>query len=52
MAALWNNDWKIHKHGKVFTDLVSKTWWTNFDGKTAANEFAYCVVSPATTRLM
>ncbi|AEE54614.1 endo-1,4-beta-xylanase [Haliscomenobacter hydrossis] len=34
-AALWNRDWTLRKHGKAFTDLVSKTWWTNFDGKTA-----------------
>lgn len=37
IAALWNKDWSIRKHGKVFTDLVSKTWWTNFDGKTNTN---------------
>ncbi len=35
MAALWDKEWKICKHGQVFTDLVSKTWWTNFDGQTS-----------------
>ncbi|GAB2595231.1 hypothetical protein GCM10027190_49400 [Spirosoma areae] len=37
MAALWNKDWTIRKHGKVYTDLVTKTWWTNLDAITAAN---------------
>lgn len=37
VAALWNKDWTIRKHGKVFTDLVSKTWWTNFEGITSDN---------------
>jgi endo-1,4-beta-xylanase len=36
-AALWNKDWSVRPHGKVFTDLVTKTWWTNFSGKTDTN---------------
>ena len=36
MAALWNKDWTIRKHGKVFTDLITKTWWTNLDTTTTA----------------
>lgn len=35
VAAMWNKDWSVRKHGKVYTDLVTKTWWTNADGKTA-----------------
>jgi GH35 family endo-1,4-beta-xylanase len=34
VAAMWNKDWSVRKHGKVYTDLVTKTWWTNADGKT------------------
>jgi GH35 family endo-1,4-beta-xylanase len=37
MAALWNKDWTLRKHGKVYTDLVTKTWWTNYEGKTAGD---------------
>jgi endo-1,4-beta-xylanase len=36
-AALWDKDWNIRKHGQAYVDLVTKTWWTNFDGKTAAD---------------
>ena len=36
-AALWNKDWRIRPAGKVFTELVSKTWKTNATGKTAAD---------------
>ncbi len=37
IAALWNKDWSLRKNGKVFTDLVTKTWWTNFTGKTSTD---------------
>ena len=37
VAALWNRDWTLRPNGKVYTELVTKTWWTNFDGKTDAN---------------
>ncbi len=33
-AALWDNDWNLRPHGKVWVDLVTKTWWTNADGQT------------------
>jgi endo-1,4-beta-xylanase len=36
MAALWDKEWKIRKHGKVFIDLITKTWWTNYDGQTSS----------------
>jgi endo-1,4-beta-xylanase len=35
VAAMWNKDWSVRQHGKVYTGLVTKTWWTNADGKTA-----------------
>lgn len=34
VAAMWNKDWSVRKHGKVYADLVTKTWWTNAEGKT------------------
>jgi hypothetical protein len=34
-AALWNKDWTMRKHGKVFTDLVTKTWRTDAGGSTS-----------------
>ncbi len=37
VAALWNKDWTMRKHGKVYTDLVSKEWWTNYDAGTSAD---------------
>lgn len=36
-AALWDKDWNIRPEGKVFTELVSKTWATNAEGLTAIN---------------
>ena len=27
-AALWDKDWNLRPHGKVWVDLVTKTWWT------------------------
>lgn len=36
VAALWNKDWSIRPHGKVFTDLVTKKWNTNYTGTTSA----------------
>ncbi len=33
-AALWNKDWSLRPAGKVFTELVSKTWSTNLSGTT------------------
>ena len=35
VAALWNEDWTPRQHGKVYTELVTKTWWTNADGKSS-----------------
>jgi GH35 family endo-1,4-beta-xylanase len=34
-GALWDKNWNVRPHGKVFTELVSKTWWTDVMGKTA-----------------
>ena len=34
-GALWDITWKIRPEGKVFTELVSKTWSTNEKGITA-----------------
>ncbi|MDR6562306.1 MULTISPECIES: endo-1,4-beta-xylanase [unclassified Arcicella] len=36
-GALWDKNWNIRPHGKVFTELVSKTWNTNENGKTNKN---------------
>ena len=36
-AALWSKDWKLRPHGQAWVDLVTKTWWTNADGRTAAD---------------
>lgn len=36
-AALWDKDWNIRPEGKVFTELVSKTWNTNAEGLTEKN---------------
>ncbi|MFC4213597.1 endo-1,4-beta-xylanase [Pedobacter lithocola] len=33
-AALWDKDWRLKPNGQVFTNLVSKTWATNTDGRT------------------
>ncbi len=33
-AALWDKNWNLRPHGKVWVDLVTKTWWTNADGIT------------------
>lgn len=33
-AALWDKNWNIRPAGKVFTELVSKTWSTNAAGHT------------------
>ncbi len=37
VAAMWNKDWTIRENGKAYTELVSKTFWTNFEGKTDVN---------------
>lgn len=29
MAALWDKEWKLRTHGKVFVDLITKTRRTN-----------------------
>jgi endo-1,4-beta-xylanase len=34
IAALWNRDWTIRKQGQVYSDLVTKTWWTDVNAKT------------------
>jgi GH35 family endo-1,4-beta-xylanase len=36
-AALWRRDWTLRPSGQAWVDLVSKTWWTNADGHTAAD---------------
>lgn len=33
-AALWNKDWSIRKHGRVFTDIVTREWRTDATGRT------------------
>ncbi|SOD99311.1 endo-1,4-beta-xylanase [Spirosoma fluviale] len=33
-GALWDKDWNLRAHGKVFTDLVGKTWTTHETGVT------------------
>jgi len=35
-AALWRKDWSIKPCGKVWKELVYKTWWTDRMGKTNA----------------
>jgi endo-1,4-beta-xylanase len=37
VAAMWNKDWSTRENGKAYTELVTKTFWTNFNGKTASN---------------
>ncbi|OAQ42001.1 hypothetical protein A5893_02455 [Pedobacter psychrophilus] len=34
VAALWDKDWNLRANGKVFTQLVNKTWNTNVSGTT------------------
>jgi len=36
-AALWRKDWTLRPHGQAWIDLVTKTWWTNADGRTSAS---------------
>ncbi|MEO8616654.1 MAG: endo-1,4-beta-xylanase [Luteolibacter sp.] len=36
-AALWRYDWTLTPAGQAWVDLVSKTWWTNADGRTSAD---------------
>ncbi len=36
-AALWNKDWTLRPNGRVWLDLVTKEWWTNTNGVTAAD---------------
>ncbi len=36
-AGLWNKDWSLRKHGQAFVDMVTKTWRTDADGRTAVN---------------
>ena len=36
-AGLWNKDWSLRKHGQAFVDMVTKTWRTDADGRTAAD---------------
>ena len=36
-GALWDKNWNPRPHGKVFTELVSKTWRTNEKGITTQN---------------
>jgi endo-1,4-beta-xylanase len=32
VAALWNQDWTLRPHGRVFTELIEHVWRTDFDG--------------------
>ena len=36
-AALWRKDWSLRPAGQAWVDLVTKTWWTNADGRTATD---------------
>ena len=36
-GAMWDKNWNLRPHGKVFTDLVTKTWSTNVNGITKKN---------------
>lgn len=36
-CALWDKNWNLRPHGHAWVDLVTKTWWTNADGRSAAN---------------
>jgi GH35 family endo-1,4-beta-xylanase len=36
-AALWNKDWTLRPNGRVWLDLVTKEWWTDTNGMTAAD---------------
>jgi len=36
-GALWDKDWNVRPQGKVFTELVSRTWTTNASGSTDRN---------------
>lgn len=42
-AALWRRDWSIKPVGKMWKELVFKTWWTNEERTTDAS--GYCEVS-------
>jgi hypothetical protein len=34
-AALYRQDWSLKPNGRVWRDLVLKTWWTNAVGQTS-----------------
>ncbi|MBC8041363.1 MAG: endo-1,4-beta-xylanase [Opitutaceae bacterium] len=36
-AALWDKNWNLRPNGQAWVDLVTKDWWTNADGRTAAD---------------
>ncbi len=36
-GALWDKNWNVRPHGKVYTELVTKTWSTNVNGTTGKN---------------
>lgn len=36
VAALFNKDWTLRKHGEVFVELVTKTWRTDADLRTSS----------------
>jgi GH35 family endo-1,4-beta-xylanase len=36
-AALWSRDWTLRPNGRAWLDLVTKEWWTNTNGVTAAD---------------
>ncbi|TCN59554.1 hypothetical protein D0809_06515 [Flavobacterium circumlabens] len=37
VAALWDKDWNIRPQGRVYTQLVDKTWNTSVSGETGKN---------------
>ncbi|WP_461055098.1 endo-1,4-beta-xylanase [Spirosoma arcticum] len=36
-AALWDKNWTLRAHGKVYSDLIHKTWHTEANGRTDAD---------------
>jgi len=40
VAALWDEDWNLRAHGKVYIERTTKTWWTNADLHTNARGVA------------
>ncbi|MCU0429266.1 MAG: endo-1,4-beta-xylanase [Cytophagaceae bacterium] len=36
-AAMYRNDWSIKPNGKIWQELIYKTWWTSFQRKATSN---------------